>query len=128
MSRKRGQLSLEEQQYIKDNFNTSTIEEIAEFLNRNPAPVKRYINDNHLMVPDDPDDDTDYLKHKLHKKTFWSEIERQFDKDSGELEYFENALKLFNSANEKGLPNIFYNSKTNRCLIPVDKDLNFINS
>tara|TARA_Y100000816_G_C25830655_1_gene434409 strand:- start:85 stop:540 length:456 start_codon:yes stop_codon:yes gene_type:complete len=45
-----------------------------------------------------------------------------------ELEYFENALKLFNSANEKGLPNIFYNSKTNKCLIPVDKDLNFIGS
>tara|TARA_B100000123_G_scaffold228187_1_gene177337 strand:- start:89 stop:544 length:456 start_codon:yes stop_codon:yes gene_type:complete len=45
-----------------------------------------------------------------------------------ELEYFENALKLFNSANEKGLPNIFYNSKTNKCLIPVDKDLNFITS
>lgn len=105
MSRKRGQLSLEEQQYIKDNFNTSTIEEIAEFLNRNPAPVKRYINDNHLMIPDDPDDDTDYLKHKLHKKTFWTEIERQFDKDSGELEYFENTwVGLIKQFREDVLP------------------------
>lgn len=105
MSRKRGQLSLEEQQYIKDHFNKNTIEEIAEFLNRNPAPVKRYINDNHLMIPDDPDDDSDYLKHKLHKKTFWTEIERQFDKESGELEYFENTwVGLIKQFREDVLP------------------------
>jgi hypothetical protein len=105
MSRKRGQLSLEEQQYIKDNFNKKDIEEIAEFLNRNTAPVKRYINDNHLMVPDDPDDDSDYLKHKLRKKTFWGEIVRQFDEESGELEYFENTwVNLIKQFREDVLP------------------------
>ena len=105
MSRKRGQLSLEEQQYIKDNFNKKDIEEIAEFLNRNIAPIKRYINDNHLMVPDDPDDDSDYLKHKLRKKTFWAEIVRQFDEESGELEYFENTwVSLIKQFREDVLP------------------------
>ena len=94
MSRKRGQLSLEEQQYIKDNFNKKDIEEIAEFLNRNTAPIKRYIND-----------DLDYLKHKLRKKTFWAEIERQFDEDSGELEYFENTwVNLVKQFREDVLP------------------------
>ena len=106
MSRKRGQLSLEEQQYIKDNFNKSTIEEIAEFLNRNPAPIKRFINDKHLIVPDDPeDDDLNYLKHKLRKKAFWGEIEKQFDADSGELEYFENTwVGLIKQFREDVLP------------------------
>lgn len=105
MSRKRGQLSLQEQKYIKDHYNKLTVEEIAEFLNRNTAPIERYINDNHLMVPDDPDDDLDYLKHKLRKKTFWQEIERQFDKESGELEYFENTwVNLVKQFREDVLP------------------------
>ena len=30
------------------------------------------------------------LKHKLHSKTFWSEITRQFDYETGELQYFED--------------------------------------
>lgn len=106
MSKKRGQLSLEEQQYIRDNHNKQDLEEIAEFLNRSTAPIKRYINDNHLMVPDDPEDeDLDYLRHKLRKKTFWQEIERQFDKESGELEYFENTwVGLIKQFREDVLP------------------------
>ena len=51
------------------------------------------------------DDDTDYLRHKLHKKTFWSEIERQFDKETGELEYFENTwIGLIKQFREDVLP------------------------
>ena len=45
MPRKRGQLSLQEQKHIRDHFTTDTVEEIAEFLNRNTAPIKRYIED-----------------------------------------------------------------------------------
>lgn len=106
MPRKRGQLSLQEQKHIRDHFTTDTVEEIAEFLNRNTAPIKRYIEDNHLLAGEDNlDDDRDYLRHKLHKKTFWVEIERQFDADSGELKYFEDTwIGLIKQFREDVLP------------------------
>jgi hypothetical protein len=88
--KKRGQLSLDEEAYIQNNVNNLTIEEIAANLNRNVDPVKRYINENNLLI--DPEDKAAYatLKDKLHSKTFWNEITRQFDEETGELEYFEN--------------------------------------
>ena len=88
--RKRGQLSLEEEKFITDNFPSLTIEQIAETLNRNTAPIQRYINENRLLVSVEEKNDTAILKQKLHTKTFWSEIKRQFDEDTGELTYFED--------------------------------------
>ena len=44
MSKKRGQLSLVEQKFIKDHFNKLSKEEIAEQLNRHLPPIERYIN------------------------------------------------------------------------------------
>ena len=106
MGRKRGQLSLVEQKHIRDHFTKDTVEEIAEYLNRNTAPIKRYIEDNHLLAgEDDRDDDTDYLRHKLHKKTFWTEILKQFDTDTGELKYFEDTwIGLIKQFREDVLP------------------------
>ena len=106
MAKKRGQLSLVEQKHIRDHFQTDTVEEIAEYLNRSPAPIKRFIEDNHLLAgEEDIDEDRDYLRHKLHKKTFWSEIERQFDTDSGELQYFEDTwIGLIKQFREDVLP------------------------
>jgi len=91
MTKKRGQLSLAEQKHIRDHFKSRTIEEIAEYLNRSSAPIEKFIEDNHLLAEDEDfnSSDTNYLRHKLHKKTFWKEIERQFDVKAGELEYFE---------------------------------------
>ena len=51
--RKRGQLSLDEEKFISDNINTLTIEDIASHLNRNVAPIKRYIGENKLVNNDD---------------------------------------------------------------------------
>lgn len=106
MSKKRGQLSLSEQKHIRDHFKTSTVSEIAEYLNRSTAPIERFIEDNHLLAGDENfDDDTNYLRHKLHKKTFWTEIQRQFDEDTGELEYFENTwINLIKQFREDVLP------------------------
>jgi hypothetical protein len=106
MSKKRGQLSLAEQKHIRDHFKTSTIEEIAEYLNRSTAPIARFIEDHHLLAEDEIiDDDTNYLRHKLHKKTFWNEIERQFDSDTGELKYFEDTwINLIKQFREDVLP------------------------
>ncbi len=44
-----------------------------------------------------------------------------------ELDYFTLALDLFNKAVQKGLPEKYYNSKTGKCLIPVNLDFTFRN-
>lgn len=105
MSKKRGQLSLDEEKFIRDNVKNLSIDLIAEQLNRSAAPVKRYIVENRLLEDDDIINDEEYLKAKLHSKTFWHEIMKQFDNDSGELEYFENIwINLIRQFREDVLP------------------------
>jgi hypothetical protein len=102
--RKRGQLSLEEEKYIRDNYSSLPLQQIADQLNRNLAPVERYVNENQLSVVHNTQDDQ-VLKQKLHSKTFWREIQRQFDKDGGELEYFESTwVNLVKQFREDVLP------------------------
>jgi hypothetical protein len=102
--KKRGQLSLDEEEYIRDNFNKLDIKQIATHLNRTPAPIKRYIEESKLEYMDDPEG-YDTLKNKLHSKSFWTEIVRQFDADSGELTYFENTwINLVKQFREDVLP------------------------
>lgn len=105
MAKKRGQLSLEEEKFISEHVKNLSIEEIADTLNRNPPPIKRYIIENRLLEDDSIVNDEEYLKNKLHSKTFWSEIKKQFDNDSGELEYFENIwINLIRQFREDVLP------------------------
>ena len=100
--KKRGQLSLDEEKYIRDNIQTLTVETIAENLNRNVAPIKRYISETKNLAPSAEDD---LLKQKLYSKTFWFEIKKQFDEESGELEYFENVwINLMKQFREDVLP------------------------
>jgi hypothetical protein len=89
--KKRGQLSLDEEKYIRDNITTLSIDEIAQHLNRSSTPIERYIRESKINLSSHEEQINDrILRQKLYTKTFWSEIEKQFDKDSGELEYFEN--------------------------------------
>jgi hypothetical protein len=88
--RKRGQLSLEEEKFITDNFGSLSLEDIAEALNRNLPPIQRYVSENKLVVSSEDRNEQEILRQKLHAKTFWPEIIRQFDEDSGELRYFED--------------------------------------
>lgn len=105
MPKKRGQLSLDEEKFIRDSINLLSIEDIAERLNRSEAPIKRYIEENSLLVSDDEKQDSIYLKQKLHSKTFWQEIKRQFDEDTGELNYFEDTwVGLIKQFREDVLP------------------------
>ena len=100
--KKRGQLSLDEEKYIRDNIETLSIEDIANHLNRSPAPIQKYAEQNYLFSDQA---DTNYLKLKLHSKPFWSEITKQFDNSSGELEYFENTwVSLIKQFREDVLP------------------------
>ncbi len=102
--RKRGQLSLEEEQFIRDNFTSMSVSDIAEKLNRNTPPIERYISENQLIYSEDKNDN-EILKQRLHGKTFWQEIVRQFDEDSGELKYFEDTwVGLIKQFREDVLP------------------------
>lgn len=103
--KKRGQLSLDEEAYIRDNVHTLSAEKIADHLNRHAGPIKRYITENNLLT--DPEDKKiqEILKDKLHCKTFWLEIQKQFDSETGELEYFENTwVSLIKQFREDVLP------------------------
>lgn len=105
IKKKRGQLSLDEEKFIRDNINKLTIDQISDSINRNVAPVKRYIQENRLLEDQEAINDEEYLKSKLRSKTFWNEIKKQFDNDTGELEYFENVwINLIRQFREDVLP------------------------
>jgi hypothetical protein len=103
--KKRGQLSLEEEKFIRENILTLTVEEIALSLNRNEAPIKRYISETKILQPREQLIEDELLKNKLYSKTFWQEIKKQFDEETGELEYFENVwINLMKQFREDVLP------------------------
>ena len=103
--KKRGQLSLEEEKFIRENIQSLNIEQIAEKLNRNPAPIKRYISESKNLLPAGQVAEDELLKQKLYGKTFWQEIKKQFDEETGELEYFENIwINLLRQFREDVLP------------------------
>ena len=105
--KKRGQLSLDEEKFIRNNYASSTLQQIAESLNRNVEPIQKYVNENNLLLVSESDEakGNELLKHKLHAKTFWPEIKRQFDADTGELQYFEDTwIGLIKQFREDVLP------------------------
>jgi len=105
MSKKRGQLSLDEEKFIRDHINSMSLEDISSQLNRNIDPIKRYVTENQLYEPEEDKAEYHLLKQKLHGKTFWKEISRQFDSESGELEYFEDVwINLIKQFREDVLP------------------------
>lgn len=102
--RKRGQLGLDEEKYIRDNYKSLSVQQIADNLNRTAAPIQRYISENQLSMVE-IDNDSEILKHKLHTKTFWLEIQKQFDLETGELQYFEDTwVGLIKQFREDVLP------------------------
>lgn len=81
-----------------------SVEQIANALNRNTHPINRYIDENRLYSLHEQGEN-EILKRKLHSKTFWNEITRQFDSESGELDYFENTwINLIKQFREDVLP------------------------
>ena len=104
--RKRGQLGLEEQQFIRDNIDNLSIEQIAEALNRTIKPVQRYVTESKIGIQSkDEQENNRTLRHKLHAKTFWIEITKQFDESTGELQYFEDTwIGLVKQFREDVLP------------------------
>ena len=104
MAKKRGQLSLDEEKFIRDNIESLSVEQIADSLNRNVDPINRYIDEQQLYSINDKSEN-EILKRKLRSKTFWNEIVRQFDDTTGELEYFEDTwVGLIKQFREDVLP------------------------
>ena len=104
--KKRGQLGLEEEKFIRDNIGILEIEEIADRLNRSVKPIERYLQKSKIVTktPDEQQNDKT-LRQKLHTKPFWGEIEKQFDKITGELDYFEDTwIGLLKQFREDVLP------------------------
>jgi hypothetical protein len=110
INRKRGQLSLDEEKFISENYGSLSIEQIADQINRTIHPIKRYIEENNLTtnaILDDEEEikDNEILRQKLYSKVFWPEIKRQFDEEGGELKYFENTwIGLIKQFREDVLP------------------------
>lgn len=105
MAKKRGQLSLDEEQFIRENVQKLSLEQIADQLNRNTSPIQRYIDEQNLYVSSEEKNDYELIRRKLHSKNFWTEIQRQFDEDSGELKYFEDVwINLVKQFREDVLP------------------------
>lgn len=95
MTKKRGKLSLEDEQYILSHKDSSTVAEIAEILNRTEEPVKRFLADKALNKvaagPANTHTPDFELRARLRGRPYWNEVVRQFtdDEETGELEYFE---------------------------------------
>lgn len=105
IKKKRGQLSNDEMDFIRDNVGEMTIEDIATSLNRNTTPIEKFIVQNNLSFDREQNKTDENLRLKLHAKSFWSEIEKQFDQDSGELKYFEDTwIGLIKQFREDVLP------------------------
>jgi len=105
--RKRGQLATEEAQFIRQSYGKLTAQQIAQSLNRTDRPILRYIKENNLSIIDttEVNRDNEILRQKLYAKTFYPEIKRQFDEDSGELKYFEDTwIGLIKQFREDVLP------------------------
>ena len=103
--KKRGQLSLDEERYIKTNAKILSVEDIARNLNRSTAPINRFIEENRLFASDIDNSNDKFLKQKLYSKNFWPEIKKQFDEDSGELAYFASIwINLMKQFREDVLP------------------------
>lgn len=88
MPRKRGKLSTEEENYIRENAGRMSIKDIAIALNRTEETIEKYCNDHKLTykgMSEDVYDDT-LLRAKLEERPYWAEVKRQFSDE--ELEYF----------------------------------------
>ena len=86
MTRKRGKLSLEEMNFIRQNCFDMPIEQIAEALNRTKSPVQKFIDKENLRMRNMTDDE--HLLVKLRERYYFQELRKQFN--HGELIFFEH--------------------------------------
>ena len=76
MTKKRGKLSVEEMNFIRQNCFNISIAEIAETLNRTPAPVQKFIDKENLKLRNMSDDE--HLLVGLRDRYYYKELKKQF--------------------------------------------------
>ena len=86
MTKKRGKLSIEEMNYIRQNCFDLPIEDIAEKLNRTVSPIQKFIDKENLKMRNMSDDE--HLLVNLRGRYYYKELRKQFG--DPELIFFEH--------------------------------------
>jgi len=86
LTRKRGKLSVDEMNFIRQNCFNLSIEQIAENLNRTTAPVQKFIDKENLKMRNMTDDE--HLLVELRGRYYFQELKKQFN--DSELIFFEH--------------------------------------
>ena len=86
MTKKRGKLSIDEMNFIRQNCFNISIEEIAETLNRTKTPVQKFIDKENLKLRNMSDDE--HLLVGLRDRYYYKELKKQFG--DPELIFFEH--------------------------------------
>ena len=86
MTRKRGKLSVDEMDFIRQNCFDLSIEEIANNLNRTTAPVQKFIDKENLKMRNMTDDE--HILVELRGRYYYQELRKQFN--DAELIFFEH--------------------------------------
>ena len=86
MTRKRGKLSKDEMNFIRQNCFNLSLEEISNTLNRTTKPVQKFIDKENLKMRNMTD--AEHLLVGLRDRYYYKELKKQF-KDS-ELIFFEH--------------------------------------
>ena len=86
LTKKRGKLSLDEMNFIRQNCFDLSIEEIANNLNRTTAPVQKFIDKENLKMRNMTDDE--HLLVELRGRYYYQELRKQFN--DAELIFFEH--------------------------------------
>jgi len=129
---KRGKFSEEEINFVKQNAEGKSIEDLAKYLDRTPKTVKKLLQNLNLSHSDMSQDEYDKvsLKNKLHTKEYWTEVNRQFT--SREISYFEAIwIQLIQQFREDVLPTeelqikqlITTDILMNRCMVERKRNL-----
>jgi hypothetical protein len=97
LSRKRGKLSNQEMDYIRQNCFDLSIEEIANNINRTVEPVKKFIDQENLKARDLTD--AEVLLSTLRSRYYYPNLQEQFN--DGEMIMFEHQwIDYFKQFNE----------------------------
>ena len=86
MTRKRGKLSKDEMNFIKQNCFELSLEEIANNLNRTVKPIQKFIDKENLKMRDMTD--AEHLLVGLRARYYYKELKKQFQ--DSELIFFEH--------------------------------------
>lgn len=97
MTRKRGKLSNQEMNYIRQNCFDLSLEEIAQTLNRTIGPIKKFIDKENLKARDLTDQE--HLLSTLRTRYYYHELRKQMS--DAEIIFFEhNWIDFYKQFNE----------------------------